>query len=414
MRIAYISQWFDPEQGSAALPGVIARALANRGHEVHVLTGFPNYPDGKLYPGYSVRAYQRESFDGVVVHRAPLWVNHDDSALRRAGNYLTFAGAASLVALSRLPEVDVAWVHSTPATTAMPALALQSRRGTPFVLHVQDLWPDTVTASGFLSSSRASAVERGLHRFCDFTYRRARHVAVTAPGMAERLLQRGVPGEKVSYVPNWADESAFRPLHARDQAKKSLGVDGRFTVMYAGNFGEFQSLDTIVRAAERLRHRQDIAFVLVGGGVEESRLKKAVSSAALSNVVFVPSQPFDRMAHVLAAGDVQVISLRDRPLSRTTLPSKLQATLAAGRPLIGAIAGDAARVILDSGAGLCVTPGSDAEMAAAAEQLAALSPGDLEAMGVAARSHYEQTYAEQAALDRIEAILSPSRQGVLA
>ena len=176
--------------------------------------------------------------------------------------------------------------------------------------------------------------------------------------MAERLLQRGVSKEKVSYVPNWADESAFRPVHSREQAKKSLGSTGRFTVMYAGNFGEFQSLDTIVRAAERLRHRPDIAFVLVGGGVEEARLKESVTSAELDNVVFVPSQPFERMGQVLAAGDVQVISLRDRPLSRMTLPSKLQATLAAGRPLIGAIAGDAARVVADSGAGLCVTPGS--------------------------------------------------------
>lgn len=412
MRIAFISQWFDPEKGSAALPGVIARALANRGHEVHVLTGFPNYPDGQLYPGYSLRAYQRETLQGLEVHRAPLWVNHDDRALRRAGNYLTFAAASSVLALSRLPEVDVAWVHSTPATSAVPALALRRRRGTPFVLHIQDLWPDTVTASGFLSTDRASFVEKGLHRFCDATYRQARHVAVTAPSMVERLLERGVPASKVSYVPNWADESAFRPVADRARAKAALGVDGRFTVMYAGNFGEFQSLETLVRAAERLRHRDDIAFVLVGGGVEESRLRQSVAAADLRNVVFVPSQPFERMADVLAAGDVQVISLRDRPLSRMTLPSKLQATLAAGRPLIGAIAGDAARVVGESGAGLCVTPGSDVEMAAAVEQLAALEPGGLASMGAAARHHYDDTYAERTALDRIESLLDLSREPV--
>ncbi len=412
MRVAFISQWFDPEQGSAALPGVIARAFAARGHEVHVLTGFPNYPHGALYDGYRVRAYQHEVMDGLEVHRAPLWVNHDDRALRRAGNYLSFAAGASAVAVSRLPEVDVAWVHGTPATAAIPALALKRRRGTPFVLHIQDLWPDTVTASGFLSTGRAGRVERALHRFCDVTYRSAEHVAVTAPTMLDRLRERGVPESKLSYLPNWADERAFRPVPDRVAAKRALGVDDRFTVMYAGNFGEFQALDTVVRTAERLRHRDDVQFVLVGGGVEEERLKRAVRSADLPNVRFIGSQPFDRMAEVLAAGDVQLVSLRDRPLSRMTLPSKLQATLAAGRPIIGAIAGDAARVIADSGAGVCVTPGSDAEMAGAVEKLAAMGVAALESMAVAARRHYEDHYAQDTALRGVDQLMSGTQERV--
>lgn len=412
MRIAFISQWFDPEQGSAALPGVIARALAGRGHEVHVLTGFPNYPQGSLYDGYSVRPYQHESMDGLEVHRAPLWVNHDDRAIRRAGNYLSFAAGASAVALSRLPSVDVSWVHGTPATTAIPALTLKRRRGTPFVLHIQDLWPDTVTASGFMAAGRAGRVERALNRFCNATYRSAQHIAVTAPTMMDRLLERGVHQTKLSYLPNWADEAAFRPVENRAAAKLSLGIDGRFTLMYAGNFGEFQALDTVVRAAERLRHRDDLQFVLVGGGVEEERLKAAVREADLRNVRFIGSQPFHGMAEVLAAGDAQLVSLKDRPLSRMTLPSKLQATLAAGRPLIGAIAGDAARVIQESGAGVCVTPGSDAELARAVEKLAAMDREALESMAVAARRHYEAVYAQETALRHVDELISSCRDRV--
>lgn len=411
MRFGFVSQWYDPEQGSAALPGVISRAIAAQGHEVHVLTGFPNYPEGRLYPGYAVKPYQHEiGSGGVHVHRSPLWVNHDTRALRRAGNYLSFALASSAVALSRLPRLDAAWVHSTPATAAIPALALKRAHKTPFVAHIQDLWPDTVTASGFLASHRAGRAEQWLHRYCDHVYDKASAVAVTAPGMLPRLIERGVAEKRLSYLPNWADETAFRPVADRAAAKRSLGLHGPFTVMYAGNFGEFQALDIFVGAAKLLRDRCDIEFVLVGGGVEESRLKSLVREWGLSNVRFIGPQPFNSMAHVLAAGDVQVISLRDRPLSRMTLPSKIQATLAAGRPVIGALSGDAAHVIADSGAGLNVEPGSSEALAGAVAELASRSPEALDALGASARRYYEVNFAQQRMMLRMVDLLERAAQ----
>lgn len=413
MKIGFVSQWYDPEQGSAALPGVISRAIARQGHEVHVLTGFPNYPAGRLYPGYSVKPYQFETGSGGVhVHRSPLWVNHDARALRRAGNYLSFALASSAVALSRLPRLDAVWVHSTPATAAIPALALKRVRKTPFVAHIQDLWPETVTASGFLASHRAGRAEQWLHRYCDHVYDKASAVAVSAPGMLPRLIERGVSETRLSYLPNWADERAFRPVEDRAAAKRSLGLRAAFTVMYAGNFGEFQALDTFVGAAKLLRDRCEIEFVLVGGGVEEARLRRMVSDWGLSNVRFVGPQPFDSMAQVLAAGDVQVISLRDRPLSRMTLPSKIQATLAAGRPVIGALSGDAAHVIAESGAGEIVEPGSSEALAVAVAGLASRPPETLDALGAAARTYYEVNFAEQRMMLRMVGLLECAAQEV--
>jgi glycosyltransferase involved in cell wall biosynthesis len=180
--------------------------------------------------------------------------------------------------------------------------------------------------------------------------------------------------------------------------------------MYAGIFGEFQALDTLITAASRLRDRKDIGFALVGGGVAEAQLKAQVGRLGLDNVTFAPMQPFTEMANVLAAGDAQVISLRDRPLSHRTLPSKLQGTLAAGRPIIGALAGDAARVVRDSGAGPVVTPGAVDELAAAIRSLADASPDEVVELGRRAHQYYRDTFSENVNAARISDLLSDASE----
>jgi colanic acid biosynthesis glycosyl transferase WcaI len=217
MRIGMISQWYDPEEGSPAVAGAIARSLLALGHEIHVLTGFPNYPTGRLYPGYRMRLYQYENRSGVHVHRVPLLPSHDRSALRRACSYLSFAASAS-TQLSLLHRMEAWLVYSTPATVALPAMLARATFGRPYVMLIQDLWPDTVTESGFLREGRVlRATTRGLHTFCTASYHRASQVAVTSPGMADILIDRGVPAARLSVVPNWVDETVFRPVD-RDKA----------------------------------------------------------------------------------------------------------------------------------------------------------------------------------------------------
>lgn len=404
-RIGMISQWYDPERGSAALPGNIARSLLRRGHRVDVVTGFPNYPSGTVYPGYRIRPYQREVIEGVTVHRAPLYPSHDSHPLRRATNFLTFAGSASGVALSKLGSADAVLVHYTPATAAIPALTLNALRRKPYVIHLQDLWPQTVVSSGFLGESGAGRAERVLHRYCDAVYRHATMIAVTSPGMAEVVASRGVARDKIVFVPNWADEEAFRPVARNRELAGELGIDSEFTVMYAGNFGEFQALDVLIEAAKLLRERSDIGFVLVGSGVQEEHLRNMVAERNLTNVHFVGQQPFARMAEIMALGAVQVVSLQDLPLFRTTLPSKIQGTLAAGRPVIAAVSGDAAEVIERSGAGLVVTPGSAAELAQAIIGLSDSSPESLRSRGDASRRYYENHFSEQVIGDQLSDLL---------
>jgi len=375
--------------------GTIARALRARGNDVQVVTGFPNYPDGRVYPGFRQRPYQRDLLQGVTVHRAPLYVSHDADPRRRAANYLSFAISANVIAVTRQSRVDATLVHSTPATVAVPAMAMRLLRRTPYVVYVQDLWPDTVMASGLLAEGAHRGVERVLNRFCDGVYQHAQSIAVTSPGMADIIVRRGISAKKIFVVPDWVDERHFHPASPSRDVLNDIGKLSPFTVMYAGAMGEVQALETLIDAASILRDRHDIDFLLVGGGIAESSLRGRVERAGLRSVRFLAHQPVERMAEVLALGDVQIVSLRDKPIFRTTLPSKLQATMAAGRPIICAVAGDAAQVIRESGAGLATAPGSAAELASAILQMAALAPEDRQALGDAGHRYYAEEFSEE-------------------
>lgn len=403
--VGIVSQWYDPERGSAAQSGVIARSLARLGHRVDVVTGFPNYPTGVLYDGYRLKFYQRERRDRIDVHRAPLYPSHDANAIRRALNYLSFAVSATGVALSKLGRVDVCLVYATPATAAVPAMLMRWLRSTPYVVHVHDLWPDSVLSSGFLSKLQNGVGSWILHAYCDAMYRGAYAVAVTSPGMGERIERRGVPTEKIHFIPNWADEELFRPVPGDAALRRSLDLTAPVTVMYAGNLGEYQDLETVVEAARLLRHRREIEFVMVGEGVERPRLEQLCREYELQNVRFLGARTFSEMPSLIALGDLQLVTLRDLPIFRTTLPSKLVATLASGRPILGGLSGDAARLVIASGAGDVVTPGRPEQFAAAVERFVALTPAERQARADAGRSYYMEHLNEQTVAAELSAVL---------
>lgn len=405
LRVLMATHWFDPEGGAAGHPGVIARAIRDLGHDVEVVTGFPTYPEGVVYDGYRNRPYRREVVDGMTVHRGAIFPSHDDRALHRAANYLSYAASGTVGALLASRRADVTFVYSSPATTAIPAMAVRALRRVPYLVHVQDLWPDSVTSSGFLTDDRSSRVEAGLHRFCDAVYRRAHTVAVSAPGMADILRGRGVPDDKLALLPNWADERHFMPRPRSEALAQRLGLVAPTVVMYAGNLGELQGLETVVDAAARLAHRPDILFALVGAGVSEQRLRDEVGRRGLRNVRFVPAQPFDTIGDVLALADVQLVALKDVPVLRATLPSKLQANLAAGLPVIGVVSGDAADVIERSGAGAAVPPGDGGALAAAVDRFAGLDAPTRSAMGAAARATYDRDFSRVAIVSRLDGLL---------
>lgn len=394
LRVAYVSQWYDPERGAAAVSSSIARGVARVGFDVTTLTGFPNYPDGHLYPGYSMHLHSMEQLDGIAVHRVPLLPNHKPNLPARLANYGSYALSASAAAPRVLQDSDVALVHMTPATAALPALALKLTRKVPYVLHVQDLWPDTVLSSGFLSGGALSLSESSIHRFCDLMYRHAHSIAVTSPGMKDKIISRGIPDAKVHFAPNWADETAFRPTPVDDALKRELGLRP-FTVMYAGNLGQFQALDALLDVAASTLELEDVGYLILGGGSNGPHVDERIERERLTNVVRLPAQPFSAMSRFLALGDLHYIGLVDEPLFNLTIPSKLQATLAVGRPILGHLRGDAAEIITDARAGICVAPGDIEGLVAGVRKLSA-NPAETARMGANARSYYDRYFSETA------------------
>ncbi|MFI8592689.1 glycosyltransferase family 4 protein [Dietzia maris] len=410
MKVGMLSHWFDPEGGAAAGPGTIARALLQRGHQVDVVTGYPIYPAGRVFDGYRVRPYMREDIRGVGVHRVPIYPSHDENAGRRMANYLSYAASSSISAPVVLRKSDVIFVYSSPATVATAAWLLRALNGIPYVLQVQDLWPDTVTSSDFLDRPKKRLIEKSLHAYCNEVYRRAAHIAVISPGMKDLLAERGVPKHKISLVPNWAEEASFRPVPRDCNLARSFGLTRKFTVMYAGNLGEMQNLDPLIEAASLLRSRRDIGFALIGAGVRKEHLIRRVEELRLDNVLFIPPQTFEKMADFLALADAQLISLKDEPLYRATMPSKVQANMAAGQPIIAAVAGDAARVVEDANCGLTTPPGDPRALADAVAQMADLGPPAWKELGERGRDYYHSHFSEQTVGDLLEMLLYQHRK----
>lgn len=405
MRIAFVSQWYDPEVGSAAIPGAIVRALIARGHEVEVVTGLPNYPHGKLYEGYRVRPYARTVVRGVTVHRVPLYPSHDSSPIRRMFNFLSFMLSASTIGAVVARRAQVALVYSTPGTVGLVGVVLRRLLRRPFVLYIQDIWPDTLIATGMLPRRLIRPAEWILHRFCNQVYRAAAHIAVISPGMKALLVERGVTESKIDVVYNWVDEDLFRHVEA------TSGRRDTFQVMYAGNLGDVQGLDVAVRALA-VAEMQDVVLRMVGTGVAEQRLRRLAAELGVGDRVwFEGSKSIAEMSAVMASADVQLVCLKDDPLFHLTMPSKIQAILAAGQPLITCAPGDAAELTRTSGAGWAVDAGDVTALAQAFREARDLPRRARVNMGLKGRRYYEERLAASVGSGMLEMALSKAVGG---
>jgi len=387
VRVLLLTQWFDPEPTFKGM--VFARELVRQGFEVEVLTGFPNYPGGKLYPGYRMRWLQRETIDGVFVTRVPLYPSHDRSAIARVLNYVSFAASALFYGLFAMRRCDVMYAYHPPLTVGIVASLIRLFRRIPVVYDIQDMWPDTLRATGMIGSGRAL---RAVGAVCKWVYRRVDRIVVLSPGFKRLLLERGVPAGKVDVICNWADEASLSA--PTGILPDTFPASDRFRLVFAGNMGKAQALDAVLDAAALLQARESrVSFVFVGGGVELNALKRRVAERALSNVTFIPAVPMAEVGTLLNAADALLVHLRYDPLFAITIPSKTQAYMAVGKPLLMAVDGDAADLVRESGGGVIAAPEHPEAIAEAAQSLAALPPEALSAMGQRGRAYYRERLA---------------------
>lgn len=383
-RVLLLTQWFDPEPTFKGL--VFARELVRQGFEVEVVTGFPNYPGGKLYPAYKLKLLQREVIDGVRVTRVPLYPSHDQGAVGRVLNYVSFAASSLPYGLFGARRPDVIYAYHPPLTVGISAALIRLFRRVPVVYDIQDMWPDTLRATGMFSNERALRV---ISKVCDWVYRRVDQIVVLSPGFKRLLIERGVPESKIEVIYNWCAEDA---LDAPQGEVSAIFPDQQqFRILFAGNMGKAQALDAVLQAAELLQQKAaNISFVFLGGGVEVQRLQQQAVAKQLSNVTFLPPVPMAEVGSYLNAADALLVHLRKDPLFSITIPSKTQAYMAVGKPILMAVDGDAAYLVRDSGCGRVAESENPQAIADAALALHDASKKERQAMAENSRQFYQE------------------------
>lgn len=406
MRVGILSQWFPPETGPASIPGVLAKGLVQRGHEVTVVTGFPNYPVGSLYDGYRMRLRQDCVTEGYRIRRVALYPDHSSSISGRLSNYGSFAASATALGTAALRGIDVLWVYNSPATVALPMWVAKARFHAPVVLHNMDMWPDSVIHTGF-APKRASVILKGLRIWVEAMYRSATTIAYISESAGEELQRRGVPTSKLRYAPVWVDEAVFRPGDGTD-LRDALGYGCDDVVIgYAGALGQAQAAVQLIHAVLALPASIPIRCLILGSGTEASTVSRLAKQHP-TRVQFLGQVPHKDMTAYSAVPDVSFVGVSPGGDAAFASPSKIHAIMACGKPILAAAAGDPAALIQRSGAGLVVPPGNATALSNSVAAIARMSKAELEKWGHQGLQYYRKELSMNAGIDRLERILRES------
>ena len=358
-----------------------------------------------MYPGYCLRLWCRDTLGGIPILRVPLYPSHEQSTLRRVLNYLSFA-ACSAGPLIVGWRPDVVYVYNL-VTLGVLAAVNRFIRGVPYVLDLQDIWPDSIQHSGIGQKWMYRSVEA----MCRIAYRNAARLVVLSPGFKAMLAKRGVPFDRVELIYNWChDEFADSVPSKRAGPCKPVLDKERFTILFAGNFGPAQGLKSVIEAAaitQRIRPR--IQWIFMGDGVESASLRNLATRVAPRATSFLDRRPLKEASEVLQQADVLLIHLQDRPLFEITIPSKTQAYLAAGKPILVGARGDTAELVLRAGAGIACEPNNPLSLATAALGYSQIAAEELKAMGRRGRDFYERNLSMSSGVARFEVVFESTR-----
>ncbi len=394
MRILFVTQIFLPEMGALTnrlYP--LVRQLVAKGHEVFVATGMPNYPRGTVFPEYLGRRSLRERIKGYTVLRQASFTSpRNQSKWTQLRSYLSFIPAAFRAGW-RAGGVDVVVVTSPPIFTLIPAILLARLRGAKLVVDIRDLWPDElITYGGLRENSLPVKMVRTIERL---GYRMADCVVGTTQSIVDTVVERGASREKTMVVPNGADLELFYPLSRDNPIAASHQFGDRLVVMYSGLFGIKHSLEILLEAAALLQEHKDIVFFLLGNGARRDALIDQAATMGLENVIFGGERPVGEISALLARADVCFAAVRPEAYPRKVISVKVFEYLACEKPVVGALSGESARVLAESGGGIVVEPG-DAHAVAAAILKLCRNPSERHLMGQRGRDYVEQNYSRSA------------------
>lgn len=378
MRVLILSQYYFPE--AVPKPHDLAEGLAAAGHEVSVLTGYPHYPGGVLADGYRLGIFKKETVRNIPVLRVFELPYHSTRPILRIANYISFMLSAPIGALFSA-KADVIYVWHPPLTIGVAAWLISKTKRVPFVYDVQDIWGSFTVLSGMVREGGAAI--KLIRRLEKFVAKRASHTIVQTAAGREYFIERGVPADKISILPHWIDETVFGG--AKDDDRQSVraefGWDGRFVILFAGNIGIVQGLESVLEAA-RLLPNDKAKIVLMGDGTDRPRLEVIAASSNIGDrIEFIDRQPLERMPAMMAAADALLVSLKRSELAKFVVPSKTVAYLASGKPILMAAGGASEDLIREAKAGIVVEPENAEELAGAIERLQRIPADELSKLG---------------------------------
>jgi len=385
VKILYVSQYFPPEMGApAARADELSRHWVRMGHEVTVLTGFPNHPTGVVPAEWRSRLRRllyKEKIAGVQVVRTWLWPLPNRRAHERIRNYASFFLSASISGLG-LSKPDVVIGSSPQLLVALSGWWIARWKRVPFVFEVRDLWPESLAAVG--AGGEGSTLHRTLSGIAGFLYRRSDHIVVVTPAFKDHLIQHWeVPAQKISIVENGVETDLFRPC----PPEKVPGTEDRFVICYIGTMGMAHGLETLIAAAQLLRQTlPEAVFLLIGEGAEKERIEQRALARGLNNVRFLGQQPRERIPAYIAGAEICLVMLKKTELFKTVIPTKLLEYMSCEKPVIVAVDGQARDIAEEAGAGMFVEPEDSSGLAEAIQGLAA-DPERRRRMGMNGREY---------------------------
>lgn len=402
MRIIFMAQCYAPEDVSAAvLITDLATDLARSGHLVTVVTGAPNYPHGRVFEGYRNPIYAMETLDGVRVIRTWSYISPSKKYWPRLFHYGTYSVTSFYGGLfAGRPDVIVS--YSPPLPLGLSAWFLSRIFRVPWVLQLEDLYPDAAIAAGVMTNPKVIKFFLGME---NFLYRNSQHISVISKKFRQTLLTKGIPNSKIEIIPIWADPDEVLPMQKKNSFRRLHGLEDKFVVMYAGNIGLTSCLEDVLHAAEILRGQQDIQFVIVGEGVRKEALMEEMQTKQLTNMLFLPFQPREDFPEMLAAADISLVTL-NAGAALSSMPSKIFNIMASARPILAVTppGSEIKQIVDEAGCGWNVPPGSPGRLAETILQLIN-QEATLVQKGKNGRACLEKNYSRNHCVEKYERML---------
>ena len=400
MRILYLSQYFPPEAGATQTRAYeMAKTWVQLGHQVTILTEFPNHPSGIIHPSYKGKLYERSSLDGIEILRVWVKASPVKDFQNRMWFYLTYMINAILAGLFLTRgKYNLVYATSPPLFVGGAAMVIGIFKRIGMIFEVRDLWPESAVALGELSNPIAISLATKLEALY---YRRALQVVVVTYGIYDRLNARGIPKDKLFLLPNGANTELFSySQQGRDHIRREMGLENKFVAIYAGIHGLAQGLETILDTARRLKSQPEIYFILIGDGPKKAEIVSLANTYILPNLTLLPEKPREQIPNYLSAADVALIPLKKAEIFKGALPSKIFDAWACERPLLISIEGEARSVVEGIKGGLFIPPEDSVKMSEALIYLMN-SPSERQQMGLNGLNYTRENHSRAALAEKL-------------